>query len=213
MDESTSREKVLKKIRAALLDKDESLSFDMDSESPVLKIFDDDPEMIFADEFTRINGQFLYCMNDQELRKNIISLVKTKKMDGIFTNEPSVREIFNESGIPCMLKPSDIRNLNTSITHCEYLIARFGAVMVSSAQIGGRRAFSYPENHIVIAYRNQLVNELEDALDALRNKYETGLPSQISLISGPSRTADIEKTLVLGAHGPKNLYVLFVDET
>ena len=46
----------------------------------------------------------------------------------------------------------------------------------------------------------------------MKKRYASDLPSQISIISGPSRTADIEKTLVMGAHGPKELYVFFVDD-
>ena len=45
----------------------------------------------------------------------------------------------------------------------------------------------------------------------IREKYKTRLPSQITLITGPSRTADIEKTLVLGAHGPKELHVFILN--
>jgi L-lactate dehydrogenase complex protein LldG len=43
-------------------------------------------------------------------------------------------------------------------------------------------------------------------------KYNSNLPSMISIASGPSRTADIEKTLVLGAHGPKEVYLFFIDQ-
>ncbi|MCK5078809.1 MAG: LUD domain-containing protein, partial [Bacteroidales bacterium] len=51
-----------------------------------------------------------------------------------------------------------------------------------------------------------------DALKGMKEKYGQDLPSMISLITGPSRTADIEKTLVMGAHGPRELYVFLVDD-
>lgn len=67
--------------------------------------------------------------------------------------------------------------------------------------------FVYPPLHVVIAHKNQIVGYLEEAYTEIRDKYKEGFPSQIALITGPSRTADIEKTLVLGAHGPRELRV------
>jgi len=56
-----------------------------------------------------------------------------------------------------------------------------------------------------------LVNDIKDALENIKEKYPVGFPSLVTLISGASRTADIEKTLVMGAHGPKELYLLLVE--
>lgn len=79
--------------------------------------------------------------------------------------------------------------------------------MVSSAQKGGRQLFVYPPIHIIIAKSNQLVDYLGVAYLRVQKKYGKEFPSQITLITGPSRTADIEKTLILGAHGSKELHV------
>jgi L-lactate dehydrogenase complex protein LldG len=70
----------------------------------------------------------------------------------------------------------------------------------------------FPETHIVVAHQNQVAVYLDEALGLLEKKYPNGLPSSITNITGPSRTADIEKTLVMGMHGPKNLYVLLANE-
>ena len=70
----------------------------------------------------------------------------------------------------------------------------------------------FPHHHIVIARTRQLVLDLKDGFQLLKNKYGNQIPSMISTITGPSRTADIEKTLVLGAHGPKELFVFLVDD-
>ncbi len=72
--------------------------------------------------------------------------------------------------------------------------------------------FVFPETHIVIAKASHVVDELKDALNGMKTKYAGNFPSQITVITGPSRTADIEKTLVMGAHGPKALYVLMIDD-
>ena len=70
----------------------------------------------------------------------------------------------------------------------------------------------FAEKHLVVAYASQLVPEIKDALIGMREKYNGKLPSMITQITGASRTADIEKTLVLGMHGPKEIYVFFVDD-
>jgi L-lactate dehydrogenase complex protein LldG len=83
--------------------------------------------------------------------------------------------------------------------------------MVSNGNAAGRRLSIYPHVHIVIAYTSQLVLDLKDGFKMLKEKYPENLPSMISNVTGPSRTADIEKTLVLGAHGPKELYVFLLE--
>ena len=99
-----------------------------------------------------------------------------------------------------------------SITFCEFLVARTGSIVISSKQTSGRRLAVFPSTHIVVAYTSQLVRDVNDALEGVKNKYGDQLPSMITTITGPSRTADIEKTLILGAHGQKELYVFLVDD-
>jgi len=70
----------------------------------------------------------------------------------------------------------------------------------------------YPPIHIVIAKASQLVWDLKDSLAYMQKRYGQEIPTMISTITGPSRTADIEKRLVLGAHGPKELYVLLLED-
>jgi L-lactate dehydrogenase complex protein LldG len=108
---------------------------------------------------------------------------------------------------------TDFLQAEVGITFCESLIARNGSVLVSNGNAAGRRLSIYPHNHVVVAYTSQLVLDLKDAFKELKTKYGDKLPTMISNITGPSRTADIEKTLVLGAHGPKELIVLLIDDS
>jgi hypothetical protein len=96
-----------------------------------------------------------------------------------------------------------------SATGCDCLVAQTGSIFVSTRSANGRAASIFPEMHLVIARRDQLVPDLPAAFALLRSRYGSNWPSMISLITGPSRTSDIEKTLVLGAHGPKRLAVYF----
>jgi L-lactate dehydrogenase complex protein LldG len=104
----------------------------------------------------------------------------------------------------------DVSNLGmepvaTGITGADFLVARTGSVVLCSNTQGGRRLAVLPELHIVYTSEAQLVASLEDCIPEL--KIDPAW-SAVSIISGPSRTSDIEKTLVLGAHGPKRLVVI-----
>ena len=82
---------------------------------------------------------------------------------------------------------------------------------MSAAQESGRTVSVYAPIHICIAFSGQLVYDIKDALQLVREKYGAALPSLITFATGPSRTADIEKTLVVGVHGPKEVYLFLVD--
>jgi L-lactate dehydrogenase complex protein LldG len=85
-------------------------------------------------------------------------------------------------------------------------------MLMTSRQLSGRRLAIFPPVHIVVASSSQILKDIRDGLDFLRKKYTNRLPSMISLVTGASRTADIEKTLVLGAHGPKELVLFLIDD-
>jgi L-lactate dehydrogenase complex protein LldG len=83
-------------------------------------------------------------------------------------------------------------------------------VLVSGADNPTTLAF-LPETHFILVSAGDVVGSYEEAFDRLRAIYGEGvLPRTVNLISGPSRTADIEQTIVRGAHGPKRLHVVIL---
>jgi L-lactate dehydrogenase complex protein LldG len=104
----------------------------------------------------------------------------------------------------------DLEGCDAGITECDALIAQTGSVLVTSRSAGGRALSVLPPHHVVIARQDQLIADLPDAFALIKRKYQTNYPSFISLITGPSRTGDIERILVLGAHGPKKLTILLL---
>ena len=165
---------------------------------------------IFEKELTKINGRFQYCLNEQEVAEKLKSLNIESGLEPVFCSDKTLVDLLKNTEINFISEIDDNNPVKTGISVCEYLVARFGSVLVSSAIPGARRVFSFPHTHIVIAYENQLVLEIEDGLKGIVEKYNNNLPSQITNIAGPSRTADIEKTLILGAHGPKELIVFII---
>jgi L-lactate dehydrogenase complex protein LldG len=70
-----------------------------------------------------------------------------------------------------------------------------------------------PELHIVVVAARDIAGDYETVLARLRDRCGAGrLPRAVNLITGPSRSADIEQTLILGAHGPRKLHVIVIDD-
>jgi L-lactate dehydrogenase complex protein LldG len=103
-----------------------------------------------------------------------------------------------------------LESCDAGITACEAAVAQTGSILVSSGTCGGRALSVLPHVHVVVAMADQVVATLGDALEAVRERHGGASPSMLSFITGPSRTGDIERILVLGAHGPKELFVLLV---
>ncbi len=105
---------------------------------------------------------------------------------------------------------ADQRSADTGITACEALIAETGSVLIKSSHIQPRLVSLLPERHVVIARSNQLIGTLWEAFASI-NKAEGRLPAAYTLITGTSQTADIEKVLVKGVHGPRELCVVLLE--
>ena len=103
---------------------------------------------------------------------------------------------------------NELERCDVGITECDALVAQTGSVIVTSRDAGGRALSVLPPHHVVLARREQLVRDLSAGFALVQNKYAPNYPSMISVVTGPSRTGDIERILVLGAHGPKRLAVL-----
>jgi L-lactate dehydrogenase complex protein LldG len=103
---------------------------------------------------------------------------------------------------------NELETCDAGITECDALIAQTGSVLVTSRSAGGRALSVLPPHHIVLARREQLIADLPAAFALVKETYGANMPSMISFITGPSRTGDIERILVLGAHGPKELTIL-----
>ena len=103
---------------------------------------------------------------------------------------------------------NELESCDAGISGCDALVAQTGSVLVSSRSAGGRALSVLPPHHVVLATRDRLLSDLPAAFSLLKSRYGSDYPSFISLITGPSRTGDIERILVLGAHGPKKLTVL-----
>jgi L-lactate dehydrogenase complex protein LldG len=107
---------------------------------------------------------------------------------------------------------AELEPVGAGITACDCLVAQTGGILISTLSAGGRALSVLPPHHVVIARRSQLVADLPAALALVAERYRPKWPSFIGFITGPSRTGDIERILVLGAHGPRKLTVLLLPD-
>jgi len=210
MNISPSKENILKKIRKALSHSTPLPFPQSEGNQSVFHPLEQEPEVEFAEQFTRLQGKFIYCINQQELAFQLSSLVRKQNWEKVFCVEEKLIAPA-ASQLNGRVVRSGLADCDASITGCEYLVARTGSIMLSSAQSGGRTTSVYAPIHICIAYTHQLVYDIKDALQSAKEKYGNNLPSFITFATGPSRTADIEKTLVVGVHGPKEVYLFLVE--
>lgn len=209
-DITTPKEKLLKKIRKALLEKRDNPYPNLE-DLPHYPQTEELPEVMFAEQFTAISGQFLFCEDEVQFIENLLELAEVRKWHKIYCWEPDLQAVLDRFEYPYYATDKDFEEAEVGFTLCEALIARNGSILLSNGNMAGRRLSIYPPVHIVLAYTSQLVVDIKDGLKLIKNKYEGNLPSMISNVTGPSRTADIEKTLVLGAHGPKELFVFLLE--
>jgi len=210
--ESTSREKVLKNIRHALIETSDNPFPDVDFDSPIYAKPTEDPDINFAIELGKVGGKFVFCDSAPDMLSKIKELFTANQWNEAFCNEESLSGLLRHAGINVKRAAQIDEDMHVSVTSCEFLISRLGSIMMSSQQLSGRRMYAFANIHIVVAFTSQIVPDIRHALDGIREKYSGKMPSMLTMITGPSRTADIEKTLVMGAHGPKELYVFLADD-
>ncbi|HEY5463969.1 MAG TPA: lactate utilization protein [Hanamia sp.] len=211
MKVSSSKEKILKKIREALSNPAPLPFPKSEGSNSVFLPQPPELEILFAEEFTKLLGNFAFCINETDAKNQIQNLIKQKKWDHIFCVENEISKLLELEGKSTINVPL-LADCDAAITSCHYLVARTGVIVMSSAQKSGRTVSSYAPIHICIAYINQLVYDTRDALKGIKEKYGSKMPSFITFAAGPSRTADIEKTLVVGVHGPKEVYLFLIDK-
>lgn len=207
---SSSKDNILDRIRKAL---EQPVPLPFPQAETSLDVYlpqSDDLTVMFAQNFTGLLGKFAYCENHQELAQQLKEIIAAKNWKEVYCVEDGLKYLFQKNGFSDFSSKS-LAESDVAITSCELLVARTGTIVLSSALPEGRTASVYAPVHICVAESSQIVYDIGDALEYMKEKYGVKLPSMISFATGPSRTADIEKTLVVGVHGPKEVYCFLAD--
>lgn len=209
----TARNNILQKIKQAL---NTSVpvpfpAIETPNQPGVFQENKDDLAVVFAEQFALLQGQFVFCLNITECVLQLQLLAEKKGLKKWYCSDEAIRQALQKAGWQIPWHPT-LADCHVSITGCETLVARTGSMVLSSTASSGRTTSVYAPIHICMAHSGQLVYDPADALLMLQKKYGKQFPSQISFASGPSRTADIEKTLVTGVHGPKEVFCFLMEE-
>ncbi len=171
---------------------------------------------LFAANSVDLKTEFVVCADESELDAQLLRL-KTQngwKKIGVHRGDLTDRaqsvldleSLVVDDGYD----PHELERCDAGFTMCDALVAQTGSVVMSNPSAGGRVLSVLPPHHVVLARREQLLPDLPSAFEVLQAKYGDNYPSLMGFITGPSRTGDIERILVLGAHGPKKLTVIVV---
>lgn len=211
MEASSAKEGILKNIRKALTQRVDQPFPAIDKNEFSFTPSEEDLAVMFAEKFTSLQGKFFLCESEEELVLKMAQLADERSWNDVYCVDDNIKSALTSFGFNHFTEKLLV-DADVAITKCEMLVARTGSMVLSTSESSGRTTSVYAPIHICIAKTSQLVYDVKDALAMLQKKYGGQLPSSISLATGPSRTADIEKTLVVGVHGPKEVFCFLLDK-
>jgi len=135
MEESTSREKILKKIRNALIEKNDPPYPILDQDSDVFPEITESLDVVFAQALVSMAGKFVYAESEDEFMGVLKSFILEKDWPLLYCLDPLLHSRLKQAGIPFESDPAKITEARIGITRCESLIARFGSISSSRGQV------------------------------------------------------------------------------
>ncbi len=202
MKVSSSKEKILKKIREALSNPVPLPFPKSEGNTSVFPKSSEELEILFAEEFTKLLGKFAFCINEADAKNQIKELINQQKWKNVYCAEKQFSDLLKKDEFP-QINQSSLPNCDAAITSCHYLVARTGAIAMSSAQESGRTVSVYAPVHICIAYIDQLVFDTRDALKMLKSKYGNNFPSFITFAACQAGRQILKKRWLLAFTGPR----------
>jgi len=175
---------------------------DRDSSVAPLPQSDMDKVGQFTSELTALSGHVYQTKN---VTKDIIEFLKTHDINKIHLEPKTMDEnLLREANIEFTYCPDPQTPVGVTNALCG--LADTGSVLIADGEGSPLHASLLPEIHIAVLKSSDILSSLSDAMPLLKNS------SAAVFITGPSRTADIEMTLTIGVHGPKEIHV-FVDDS
>ncbi len=210
----TTKEQILAKVRSAILEKDEKHFSDINLQDDTWIPFkeEDGKEFTFIERFKENGGIFMYFEEISHFKEAMQQFIVENGWNPLLTTSPMIKEIFADTDIVFQDDYNNMeRKKNVSIIDCECLIAQTGSVMVSEATAGSRAAYSFADTLLILARPSQFVAKMKDAFALMKEKYGDNQPAGMTIISGASRSTDIDNTLVIGAFGCKQIALFLVE--
>jgi L-lactate dehydrogenase complex protein LldG len=170
----------------------------------------------FIEEVEAVSGRVHRLANIDSAARQLETLIRAGKTESLaVSRDPIARAISSRVlGRHVVVDPEDnqdaIAEADMGLTGVRLAIAEHGTLMLAPEDDHGRLAALLPPHHVAVLAVSQLVGTLAEAIEHLASDSQ---PATITFVSGPSRTADIEQTLVIGIHGPALLDILLIEDT
>jgi L-lactate dehydrogenase complex protein LldG len=181
----------------------------------------------FAAEVSAVGGQAFIVPDIEAARRQLKELlVEARATSAVCWQHPlldrlELGELLSAAGItlhdydrlsdiPAAERRPTLLACDVGITSCDYAIAETGTLMMCSRPGQERIASLLPPTHIAIVEARQIVPDLIDAIGTLNQRGVESLPSNVTFITGPSKTGDIELQLTTGVHGPGKWLVIVI---
>ena len=214
LSERTNKEQILARVREAVMTKDENLFKDVNMQVDTWTPFkeEDGADFTFVERFKGNGGIFIYFESQNDFIEAMKQYVVDNQWEPLCSTSKKIKDVFKDSGLVLSHDYKTKRKKTVSITDCECLIAQTGSVMVTDACAGSRMAYSNADVLLVYATPKQIVASMKDALHLIKEKYGSNKPTETVIISGPTRSTEIDNQLVIGAQGIKQIALFLVEE-
>lgn len=187
------------KIKEMFQPEPEDTDDDIDLSYPVEMPLDEK----FAKYFSEAGGHFLYCDDQQEVLQYLKTIIDQENIGRFICFEKELQKMLMVVGGNHIDYPSASADFN--FISCESLISYNGSIMLSSDITGGRKISELPDNYIVYAHHDQIVDNLSEAMQILNRTKTNNLPSGITSIGG------VDANPMNGKISTKNIYLLIVE--
>ncbi|MEE9176098.1 MAG: lactate utilization protein [Thermodesulfobacteriota bacterium] len=224
---NNSREEILHTIRKGLkgVDPEKTLddrNFQFEAEE-VQKLIEEQQgnlETQFIGELNKVNTNVIETSSEDEAKKSILKLIEDKELKSFaiwesqFLKEINLKQDYKDAGLKLITAKNKNRmaNADIGITEVDYAIADTGTLVLLTDKNQPRSVSLLPPIHVAIVRPENFVRNIKDLFIILKSRLQNSedITSCMTFITGPSRTADIELSLTLGVHGPKELYVVIL---
>ncbi len=161
----------------------------------------------FREKLAQGSGTFEQCDTPDEVPAVVFAYLQTNEVVAKIRVAPALQETSWGEGLEASYGNTRGEHL-VSVTPSFCAVAETGSVVLLSSDKSPTSLNFLPDVHIVIVDKDQVVSHIEDVWVKLRALGE--MPRAVNFITGPSKTADVEQTLQIGAHGPRDLHVIVV---
>lgn len=177
----------------------------------VLPVYSENIRDRFIAKLEKVAATVKCIKNTSELSTTVYEYLSANNIEAKLVAAPSdtLKEINWQKEITIEYRRAEGQDMST-LTMAYAGIAETGSLVLCSGKDSPTTLNFLPDNNICVIHQDNIHPYMEDAWDLLR-KDGNGMPRAINFITGPSRTADVEQTIQLGAHGPRRLHVIIIE--